>query len=1158
MRGSLVFACSILAIAGCTRESPPSNAKIYRLRNAGRLHAARGTQEGYEEAAKLFAKVLRQRFDPGDLLNLGRCLTLGGSLEDARPVLAKAREAGSQDASQDDGLPTDIFYLEGLLEKGSSNYAAAAERFREVTKRDPALETGWYQLGSVLFLDGAYREAIEVFDEVLERNPRHVPAHYKRSMAYRSLGDLAKAEEAMSRFLEHKNKVATEEAAYEKCRYTQVRLVPPGEEPPPVELKFVDGTAAAGLDGTRLDPKGPGKVALLDFDRDGDPDLFLTGPANRLFRNDSGHFEDVTEYSELADVPVGVGAEPADFTNDSILDMLVYGDPSTLLLKGLGEGIFQPLPGAGLDFSGQTVEQACWVDYDHDGDLDLVTLAGLGTTGLLAEDDGNASGEGPRGPGAWWVHRNNGDETFTLQEGVLPESAKVAARGSSITACDLDRGNDIDFVIASPGEPAQAFFNLRAGPFRRRPIPGLTGHGQIAACDLNGDGEFDLVGAPLGQTPLRVAWGGAARGPGELPPFAIEEPAIEEPRIEGGAIKAGDWGFTHCMSVVDLDNDGDLDLLLGTSRGLFYLANRGGRLALDELQGIAPERLRNVVTVQTADVDGDGKLDLFVSSGDGQVTLWRNVSKHSYPAVTLRPVGSRDNRDGVGTHVELFAGATYQRRRVEPISASGGVGGVRFGLGNTPLDDLDGFELLWPNGIAQAVFGEALRWDARRTMDVTQKRGLAVSCPFLYVNDGSGYCFLTDVVGVAPLDEWLPPGTIPRLDPEEHVRIPGQRLRDSEGSLELVITEELRETTYLDRLLLIRLTHPEGTVVYTDESTRQGASEPLRVWVARKSEVLPAKRVLDDKGRVWTREAGAEDRAYLHPYGEAPSQWAGWMPSHAVDLEPPEHDAPAQALLLVGRIYWPDSSVIFALDQHGRGWIPPRLDAINDRGEARTVFDDIGFPCGMDRTIVLPLGGEVMANARALRLVTNYRFLWDRIAFARRMASAVIEADGIFAVELSGGDPVSLKRDTLPLASAVLGYRGYSRVVGDQETHEQSYDFNDAGPLAKFSIPSGYATRYGEVLSLVSEPDSRLVVLAPGDALWVKFDAGQAPDEQFEEVTYFLKVTGWAKESNFHNSTGRYIEPLPFHGMKSYPAVGAEPDGHAEYVLEYQTRRVER
>ena len=74
----------------------------------------------------------------------------------------------------------------------------------------------------------------------------------------------------------------------------------------------------------------------------------------------------------------------------------------------------------------------------------------------------------------------------------------------------------------------------------------------------------------------------------------------------------------------------------------------------------------------------------------------------------------------------------------------------------------------------------------------------------------------------------------------------------------------------------------------------------------------------------------------------------------------------------------------------------------------------------------------------------------------------------------------------------------------------------------------------------------------------MKFDVGPVPRDPVEKVTYFLKVSGWAKESNFHNSTGRYIEPLPFHGMKSYPAVGEEPLGQEEYVAEYQTRKVQR
>ena len=55
----------------------------------------------------------------------------------------------------------------------------------------------------------------------------------------------------------------------------------------------------------------------------------------------------------------------------------------------------------------------------------------------------------------------------------------------------------------------------------------------------------------------------------------------------------------------------------------------------------------------------------------------------------------------------------------------------------------------------------------------------------------------------------------------------------------------------------------------------------------------------------------------------------------------------------------------------------------------------------------------------------------------------------------------------------------------------------------------------GLVLGLVGEPDSFLVVLVPGDACFFEFDAGSPDDSRL--ATYFLQITGWAKESNFHN-----------------------------------------
>jgi hypothetical protein len=517
--------------------------------------------------------------------------------------------------------------------------------------------------------------------------------------------------------------------------------------------------------------------------------------------------------------------------------------------------------------------------------------------------------------------------------------------------------------------------------------------------------------------------------------------------------------------------------------------------------------------------------------------------------------------------VEVFAGDRYQRILASGPASAGGVPGARIGLGGKSLADLDGIEILWPNGIAQPLFSADLTAGDSRGLAVVQKRGLDVSCPYLFGHDGKRWRFLTDVVGIAPLDEWLPPGASPHLDPEEYVRIPSHLLGEASGRFHLAITEELRETTYLDRLRLIRVTHPRGTVLQNDESTRQGGMEPLRAWLFRSEDIRSPAAVRGPRGEDGLELAARADRRYLHAYLEAPSQWAGWAPRSALVIDPPVEAAGSMPalLLLTGRIYWPDSSVLYALAQHGRAWDPPALDAIPSSGSADgadtvRILDHIGFPAGMDRTLAIPLP-RGLAGRRSLSLSSSYRFLWDRIAFAADAVLATIEAplgDGEAALEVElAGSRARIGARALPLVSARLGHHGYSRAVGDFELHEQTYDFEDAGPFRRFRPPSGNATRFGDVAALVAEPDSLVVVIAPGDGLRLEFEPGP-PAAPEEEVTYFLQVTGWAKESSFHNPTGRTIAPLPVHG-RPYPP-GIPPDGlepaRRRWLEEYQTRTV--
>jgi hypothetical protein len=207
----------------------------------------------------------------------------------------------------------------------------------------------------------------------------------------------------------------------------------------------------------------------------------------------------------------------------------------------------------------------------------------------------------------------------------------------------------------------------------------------------------------------------------------------------------------------------------------------------------------------------------------------------------------------------------------------------------------------------------------------------------------------------------------------------------------------------------------------------------------------------------------------------------------------------------------------------------------------------------MDRTMVSLLG-DPSPTPRQLRLSGQHRFLWDRIAFGPS-PEFVDLGDGSGRASLrNGGDLVA--RVAVPMR-AELGYHGFSPMVGNRSRHEQTYDYAGARPDDSYESAWGQATRYGDVLALLTAHDDELVVLVAGDRVLLEF---QLPEELGSEDgrgrTYFLRISGWAKEGSFHNTTGRWIEPLPFRAMNGYPPASprATDAAYVEYLDTYQTR----
>lgn len=1093
---------------GAPAAAPPPGAppiarapdELRRLRNLGRLHFERESEEGYLAAVETLRQaVALPGADFDDRLNLARALLSAQDGAEEADRTLRALESALPAAAR----PAELDYAAGLARKRLEDLSGARERFARVTEKRPRHRHGWLQLGRVAFLQNDFAAADAAFLRALDVDPRLRAAAYHRTMIAERTGRPADEVAAARKAFEAIPEAGQPDA--ERCDLTRVTLRPvrrADAEPPEPALSFAAATHRLLGDGL---PRAVRDVAVVDADGDGREELWLLSSEGVRAAGLGGGPREVAGGG-------GTRLVAGDLDNDGRLDAVVGRDAGFVVAFDALGAESQPTV---VPAAGETLDLLL-VDLDHDGDLDVVRARSAGPTAVETE-----------------FHRHNGDRTFAPPSAVCASVRREARGAFRLDFHDFDQGNDVD--LALPGaDGARIVLNRRSAGFADAFVGTAKAAGAVVrAEDLDGDGAPDLaVGGAEGVVVVPNGDAFGDRG-------AFRSGATRSFAIEGGV---------RDLALEDVDRDGDRDFVLATADGLVLLRNTGPaqpeRRAEDAPSGALRTSSR-AERVVAADLNGDGAAELVAVGEDGVLTAFESRATPSYAGWTVRPEGRQDNRGAVGAVVEQMCGALYASAMIK------GPTGVRFGLGPGGRAAIDGLRLRFPQGVVQSLIGADVGLGENGVARFLQREGLVASCPFLYARGPRGVAFLTDAVGIAPLDEWLPPGATPALDPEEFVRIDDDALDVRDGRVVLHLTEELRETTYLDRVELVAVEHPTDVELHLDESTRQGAYDPLAVYARPRGTAVAPATVRLPGGVEAGAAAAAKDGDYVRGYPEPRSQWPGWVGRYDLELTTP---VAASSLYLTGRIAWYDSTSAYALHQSGRGFGPLRLEELRADGTVRTLVGDLGVPAGMDRTIVATWDGPLAAGAR-VRLSGAHRFLWDRLAFgAAPMRVAFDDRSDSAALP----DGRTLRRVAAPLAAAKLGFHGFSAVRGDRASHGQTYDFAAAAPDDAFPRAAGLSTRYGDVRPLLTEHDDRLVVLVAGDAVALTFDA-PSPPSAGSARTWFLRVTGWAKESGFHNRTGRDIAPLPFRGMTRYPPPpGESPQSteYAAYLAAYQTRVV--
>ena len=291
-----------------------------------------------------------------------------------------------------------------------------------------------------------------------------------------------------------------------------------------------------------------------------------------------------------------------------------------------------------------------------------------------------------------------------------------------------------------------------------------------------------------------------------------------------------------------------------------YRDQLGGRYKVTPL-----ELIYNNLPIQ-GDFNGDGRLDQAkVVDGKHHVLLNREAPPQHYLRVRL--TGIKNLKLAEDAVVEVKVNDNYWKETYHGLP-------LLFPVGTNPTVDV--VRITWPNGLIQNETNQA----TNKTYVYEEKQRLSGSCPMIWTWNGSGFEFITDVLGVAPLGASDGEGTYFPVDHEEFVSIPGRALKEVDGGYEVRITEELSEVSYLDQVQLFTLDHPASKEVFTNEKFKGPPYPEFRLYEVSRRIYPTAAR--DDDNHDVLPSLLKRDRKYPDQF---PRTELGVAKTHALELD---------------------------------------------------------------------------------------------------------------------------------------------------------------------------------------------------------------------------------------------------------------------------------
>lgn len=417
------------------------------------------------------------------------------------------------------------------------------------------------------------------------------------------------------------------------------------------------------------------------------------------------------------------------------------------------------------------------------------------------------------------------------------------------------------------------------------------------------------------------------------------------------------------------------------------------------------------------------------------------------------------------------------------------------------------------------------------------------SCPSLYIWNGTGYSYVTDVSNAG----WL--GYIGYINqngdivfsggnPWDYVKLDKNLLATKDGYFDMALFQQWDELYYLDSAYVLVVDHPVGTDVYTSMTNYLNKGSTGQIYTVSNDNLLSPINATNEKGENVLPQILQQDGIFTPGINGVVSPSWDNISLNQLTLDLGNLSAAPQIkLVITGMVDW--------------GPAEPYYDWINS------------FKAAAAQGLV-PNGTQI--TPPPYMEVKDANGNWIRISQDKQIPIPSDYNARTFTVDLTGLFPTDVSDYQIRITNFWNVTYDY---IGIDTTPQQNITIQKLSPTSAVlsqlwdtqSTASGVFTRYGDVTPLLQDADDMYVIGRQGDQVNLQFSTANltAPAEGMER-DYFFVVACWFKDAPGAWGYGFpfTVDPMPFQGMSGFPYLTDESypydAAHLAYLSEYNTR----